>query len=103
MAPVFLHRDLLGQGIHRIEDEQVCIAEMLDKRIGLVESFVLVLGIGGIDDDLVLVRKAVAVGISRMILQKRPNRDAANEVVAATGFELDKFNRRSQGSKIDRK
>src|SRR5262245_4444609 len=101
MTPVFLHRDLLGEGIHRIEDEEVCIAEVLDERITLVESFVLVLGIGGIHNHFVLVRKAVAVGIPPMILQKGPNRHAANDVVAATRFELNKFYRRTKSSKID--
>ena len=71
VAPVGLDRDRVGERVHRVENDEVGIAEELDEALGVARVGERVLGIGRVDDDPALRLEAVAVGVAGVALEHR--------------------------------
>ena len=68
MAPVGLDRDGVGQRIHRVEDDDVGVAEEAHEALGVLGLGQRMLGIGRVDDDALRSLEPEAVGVAAMAL-----------------------------------
>src|SRR5271168_4170179 len=101
MTPILLGRGLLRERVLGVEYQHVGGAESVDHRVAWFQRLILVLGIGGINDNLVLARKAISVGVVGMILRERQHRQT-RDIVAAPGLQLDKIDGRANRLEVNR-
>src|SRR5438067_3965237 len=102
MTPILLDRDRIAERIHGVEDQQVGVSVELDKRIGFIGLGTLVLAIGGVDDRLPALGKAIPVGNSRVKLFDRGD-GKTGYFVSAVGLQGDELDTGTQRVKIDGK
>ncbi len=81
VAPVLLRVDRIQQGVLGVEDQQVGVAEELHKAVCARVVLLFVLRVGGIDDLPAVPGERVPVGVSRVILLDRPDRQSGDLVV----------------------
>src|SRR5271163_5243719 len=102
MTPVLLDRDRVTERIHCIKDQQVRVSVEVDERIGFVELGTFVLAVGRVDDRLPALGKTIPVGISRVKLFDRGDRETGY-FVSVAGLQGDELDARAKRVEIDGK
>src|SRR5437899_1104702 len=101
VAPVLLDRRGLGQRVLGVEDHQVGATEELRKGFDLRQIVLLVLGVGRVDDDLVVGLEPIAVGVTAVALELGPH-PKPGDLVVAIRLEPHEFDRGRQSREINR-
>ena len=76
MSPVGFDRYRIGERVHRIENDEVGVAEELDESLGIHDVLELVFRVGRVDEALACAIEAIAVGVAAVQLQLRSDGDS---------------------------
>src|SRR5437879_3782083 len=101
VAPVLLDRRGLGQRVLGVEDHEIGVTEELREGFDLRQIVLLVLGVGRVDDDLVVGFESIAVRVTAVALELGPHAQPG-DLVVAIGLEPHEFDRGRQSREINR-
>ena len=68
VAPIFLYRNHVSQGVHSVEDHEVRLAIKVDHGVGGLLRLQLMFSVRRIDHRLAILFKAIPIGIAMVWL-----------------------------------